>query len=158
MSGFEVVGIALAVIPLALSTVEQYAKIYELLLTTTRSEVMNKKLEQVYRDLLYQITLMQLSMDRLFKDLHIPRGTLSEWKMVEVLQWSWMDTALQHRLGGAANSFNETTNALTDLLNKIAKDKTLGLSTDDIVKLTRPLTYYPARNANESTGLSIRHL
>jgi hypothetical protein len=137
MSGIEIAGIALAVIPIAITAIQEYRKICEPFLIISRPSVKYVEMAELYQTIHYEITRLQLIMQRLSRELYVPWVTEKELQAIispEALQkWEWRDAAMRHRLNSATDAFGESTQGLLKVLEELTKDDTLKLQAEEIV-------------------------
>jgi len=144
MSGIEIAGIALAVIPIAITAVQEYRKICEPFLIILRPNVKDAEMIKLYQAVHYEVTRLQLTMERLSRELYVPWVTERELQAVsnpEVLtRWEWRDAAMRHRLNSATDTFQESTQGLLEALKEVTKDNTLSIQAEEVVlrSFTKP--------------------
>ncbi|KAF2429310.1 hypothetical protein EJ08DRAFT_299000 [Tothia fuscella] len=131
MSGAEVAGIALAIIPIAIKAIQEQRKICEPFLIAARPDVLNKELITLYRDVHYEVTRLESTMARLSREVYVPWTTEREVQAIATPQalesWEWRDTAIRHRLNTTNDAFQESTQALVKALAELTSDDTLDI-------------------------------
>lgn len=138
MSGIEFAGIAMAVISIAISVIQEYRTICESVLLLSQPRAKDAASVQLDPDIPYEVTRFQLIIRKLSQELFVPWITQMELQQAirdeNILKKrEWRDAAMRHRLNIATNAFGETTNAVLEALDKLVKDLTVDLPSDQSV-------------------------
>ncbi|KAF1845080.1 uncharacterized protein K460DRAFT_405357 [Cucurbitaria berberidis CBS 394.84] len=128
MSGVEIAGLALAVLPILIAAAEH-----------AKSRRLEPRRAEFMENLAFEITLLHMSLTRLAKGLSELsdelREKLSSPQASQDLEESWKSTevvhALKKRLGSGHETFVVTVGAILACLEKLLEKKSLGLSNEE---------------------------
>lgn len=135
MTGLEVVGLILAVLPLFV-TASDHSKVFDPVISICQPRRRAERKSDFYTNFHYEVTILNLNVRRLFQDLYaLPeaqRNSLMDDGNSELWNDPVVVKALQARLGIAYETFTETLAAILKLLEKLVNDKSNKLRREDI--------------------------
>jgi hypothetical protein len=155
MSGVEIAGLALAVLPILIAAAE-YAK----------SRGSDPRRAEFMENLAFEVTLLHMSLTRLAKGLsELPnelREKLSSPQAAQDLEANWKSIevvyALKKRLGPGYETFVVTLRAILDCLERLLDKKSLGLSTDEAVRVLASRLLPGADDVTDSLPTHLREI
>ncbi|EKG17380.1 hypothetical protein MPH_05448 [Macrophomina phaseolina MS6] len=137
MSGAEIAGLVLAVVPIVAAAAEHQRRVIDTANTALRPKVKDEKLASQYQHLHNEVSLLNLNIRDLISDL--PSLTTDEkHKLLALEKPLWEDErvslALAQRLGSSADAFVDTVQKILNTLDGILSDRVLKLAKSDIVQ------------------------
>jgi len=130
MSGVEVLGLLLAIIPIFQAATDPKAQLapFEHILTAFSSRRKTQKLDEFLKNLHYEVSMLQITLSRLIDQLDaLTDGHRSQLKLGNGWQEYDVVDALQHRLGYGYDSFYIHLTELLEQLESLVEDKTIDL-------------------------------
>ncbi len=129
LTGVEIAGLLLAVLPLFIAAAKPYREGLDTMKTALRSKVMDEKLEDFYRELEFEVTLLKYTLEGLIQSLPIITEAEKD-RFVESFDTSLLDNgeltrAFNERLGRAFDTFESHLRHILRLLEKVVDDDTL---------------------------------
>ena len=142
MTGLEVVGLILGVLPLFV-TASDRSKAFDPFISICQPRRRAERKSDFYTNFHYEVTILNLNVRRLFQDLYaLPeaqRNSLMDDSNSELWNDPVVVKALQARLGIAYEAFTETLAAILKLLEKLVNDNSNKLRREDIVRTTHQM-------------------
>ena len=141
LTGIEIAGLLLAVLPLFIAAAKPYREGLKTMNTALRSKAMDERLEDFYRDLQFEVTVLKYTLDSLIKDLPIITEEEKDL-LVERFDMSLLDTealarAFKEKLGRTYESFESHLREILRLLEKAVDDETLRSRSNKMVCCSR---------------------
>lgn len=138
-SGIEIVGLALAILPLLMSAADYYREGLDSL-QTLRTKTGDDRILEFYEEVAFEIFLLRNSIKKLVKDLpgFSPEYKRQLVKAVDPRSWSdeALSDALRVRLGDSNyRLFEGTLRRVLESLNALISDSQLFLSSSEMVSL-----------------------
>lgn len=135
MSGVEIAGLALAVLPILIATAEYL-----------RTQRLDARREELMVNLAYETTLLNMHLEKLASSLpDLPdelRAKLLSSHAAQDMEASWNSSlvvhALKSYLGALHEPFIFTLGTILDCLEKLLERNSLGLSKDEAVRRRDP--------------------
>jgi len=132
MSGVEIAGLALAVLPILIAAAEH-----------AKSRGLDPRRAEFMENLAFEVTLLHMSLTRLAKGLsELPnelREKLSSQQAAQDLEANWKSIevvyALKTRLGSGYETFVVTLKTILDCLERLLEKRSLSLSNDEAVRV-----------------------
>jgi hypothetical protein len=147
LSGVEIAGLLLAIIPIFQAAAEQEDTIFESAKIAIGRKYGDKKLEEFYKDLNFEVTFLRINViERLVDELGnlregdriaLKNGDDSLWSEPRVAQ------ALQRRLRTGYDSFCDNLKGLLDKLDRVVKESAVDLPAE----IVSPATQQPSLDA-----------
>lgn len=129
MSGLEVVGLVLGIIPIVISAASAYRAALDPFLTILQPKLRDIKLADFYRDFLFEVCILQEILKTVFDRIPKSRRQRSDSVIDEA---SYRDI-LAENLGDTHPAFSEILLSNATTLNHIISEKGLSLPADDPV-------------------------
>lgn len=142
MSGIEVVGLILGVVPLVISGLENYQDGLDITKHTIRSKYRDEALLEFYDELHFELYQLRLYMERLIQDLPSLSAEYKEDLIRDLKPNSWMSDelsdALSDRLGsGNDRLFTNCVRRILESVEALVADDTNLLARGDVVSFWR---------------------
>ncbi|KAF9629415.1 hypothetical protein BFW01_g10618 [Lasiodiplodia theobromae] len=137
MSGLEIAGLALAVVPIVASAVDYQWGVYSAVDTDDRSKVKDEGLAIQYQHLHDEVAFLHLTIQDFVSDLPTLSANDKEALLAldkQLLNDGRLDLALSQRLGDAREAFFDTLNTALKCLDDLLSDRVLGLEKDGVVQ------------------------
>jgi len=139
LTGVEIAGFLLAVLPLFIAAAKPYREGLDTMKTALRSKVMDEKLEDFYRELEFEVTLLKYTLEGLIQSLPIITEAEKD-RFVESFDTSLLDNgeltrAFNERLGRAFDTFESHLRHILRLLEKVVDDDTLQNTPNKMVNI-----------------------
>ncbi|OMP83095.1 hypothetical protein BK809_0004476 [Diplodia seriata] len=142
MSGVEIAGLVLGIIPLVLAAADHQRKVYGAVTTTLRSRVKDEKLASQYQNLHNEVALLNLTIRDFIFDLPA-LSTGDKQDLLKLDEKLWKDDrvelALSQKLGTSNTAFVDTLKTVLQCLDDVLSDRVLKLEKADIVQAPRGL-------------------
>lgn len=130
LSGIEIAGLLLAILPIFQAAAEQEETIFEGSKIAFSQKYSTRKLGEFYDNVLYEISILRINVERLVNELgDIPERDRDALKNGDESAWSspLVAQALQRRLRTGYESFCLTLESLHEKLDKLVKDSAADL-------------------------------
>ena len=141
LTGVEIAGLLLAVLPLFIAAAKPYRDGLETMSTALSSKAMDEKLEDFYKDLNYEVTLLRFTLESLVQSLPVitkeEKDRLINRFDVRLLDEEVLTRAFNERLGRAYDTFESYLKQILLLLEKAVDDETLQRKSDQRVRGSR---------------------
>lgn len=136
MTGLEIAGLVLAVIPIVASAADHQRKVYGAVNTALRSRLKNERLANQYQHLHNEVALLHLTIRHVVSGL--PTLSASDKEQLfqlngQLLKDGRLGLALSQTLGDASEAFVDTLNSALKCLDDILSDRVLKLEKADVV-------------------------
>ena len=129
LTGVEIIGLILGVLPLFIAAAKPYREGLDTMKTALRSKFMDEKLEDFYRELEYEVTLLKYTLENLVESLPIvteeEKDCFIERFEASLLNNEALTRAFNERLGRASDTFESYLRQILRLLEKVVDDDTL---------------------------------
>ena len=141
LTGVEIAGLLLAVLPLFIAAAKPYRDGLETMSTALSSKAMDEELEDFYKDLNYEVTLLRFTLESLVQSLPVitkeEKDRLINRFDVRLLDEEVLTRAFNERLGRAYDTFESYLKQILLLLEKAVDDETLQSKSDQRVRGSR---------------------
>lgn len=139
LTGVEIAGLLLAVLPLFIAAAKPYREGLDTMKTALRSKVMDEKLEDFYRELEFEVTLLKYTLEGLIQSLPVITEAEKD-RFVESFDTSLLDNgeltrAFNERLGRAFDTFESHLRHILRLLEKVVDDDALQNTPNKMVNI-----------------------
>lgn len=156
-AGIDIAGLALGILPIFVYAAGHYREGLDPLVTALHPGTRNRKLEDFYRDLHFEATLLHELLNRLFDELHGRSRRRSDSVLEKPeLDIKPMESALQEKLGDAYQSFLEILQNSLRYFNHFVIDKGLNSVETRLVSFSDPAHRRNPGSLNQ--GPTHRHL
>lgn len=129
LTGVEIAGLLLAVLPLFIAAAKPYREGLDTMKTALRPKVLDEKLEDFYRDLGFEVTVLKYTLENLVQSLPIiteaEKDRFVESFDTNLLNKGELTRAFNERLGRAFDTFESYLRHILRLLEKVVDDDTL---------------------------------
>lgn len=135
MSGLEIAGLVLAVVPIIVSAAKHHRRVYSAVNTVVRSRVKDERLAIQYQHLHNEVALLHLTIRDFVSDLSTLSASEKEQLLTldrQLLNDGRLALALSQRLGNASEAFSDTLNTVLECLDDVLSDRVLELDKDDV--------------------------
>lgn len=137
LTGVEIAGLLLAILPIFQAAAEQEDTIYEGVKIAFGQKYSTRKLGEFYDNVLYEISILRINVERLVNELgDIPERDRDALRNGDDFAWSnpLVAQALQRRLRTGYESFCLTLESLHEKLDKLVKDSAADLPSDIVCR------------------------
>ena len=137
LTGVEVAGLLMAVLPLFIAAAKPYQEGLDTIKTALHSKIVDEKLQDFYRELEYEVTLLKFTLENLIEGLPIAteeeKDSFIENFNVNLLNKEILNLAFNERLGRASETFESYLRKILRLLDKVVDDDTLSSRENNMV-------------------------